>query len=190
VAESDWSDSVASHHRFPDVYFQGQRWELEHLDAFAIRHDPGLGFLIDVVILFSCHCFTRSFEEDGRDLWLIPAQEIYDDGRERRVLCLYRYSLSRQFFPRLIQELRTRTIFLAPPGENFLTYEVIKDGQVEGYYVVFFEPEKDSKRKKRILLRVQSAYFVEALTKRQRQAGKVTFDSLMKATYLRRKIRG
>lgn len=61
---------------------------------------------------------------------------------------------------------------------------------MSGYYVIFFEPEKDSKRKKRVLLRVQSAYFVDALTKRQQQAGKVTFASLVKATYEGRKIRG
>ena len=62
------TDAIEPHHRFCDVVYLGKPWDLSHLDPFAIRLDPGLGFAVDVVVLFTCHCFSHAIEKDGRPL--------------------------------------------------------------------------------------------------------------------------
>ena len=57
-------------------------------------------------------------------------------------------------------------------------------------YAVYFEVTKDKKRKKRLILHVQSAYVPDQVTKRQEKAGKVSFTVLLRKAYLGEKIRG
>lgn len=170
----------------------GTPWQLSHLDAFAMRLDPGLGFDVDVVVLFSCHCFSKSFKRDGRPHSFMDEGEVFDNGRERRVLCPVRYEFSHRLLPRIVKELPTRTIQVAASErQNFVTFEEKKeDGTVVFRYGVFFEVNRDHRRKKRLLLHVQSAYVQDDLTKRQKKAGKVTFATLLRAAYTGRKIRG
>lgn len=190
----DHDDVVAAHHRFANVTFRGQAWDLSHLDAFALRAELPLANVmvpVDVVVLFSCHCFTQEVKHDGRAEHEIPADELYVDSRETRVLNEERYNLSRRFLRALIVDLTNRTIQVADPTRpNFITVEVLDDEGQRLQYAVFFEVEKDRSRKKRLLLRVQSAYVLPALTKRQRQAGKVRLTTLLAATYEGRKIKG
>src|SRR3569833_1020359 len=115
-------DVIEPRHRFREVTFRGERWDLRHLDAFALRMDPDLGFEVDVVVPFSCHCFTHSIKKDARAPLEIPPAEIYQDAMERRALCKERYDLSRRFLPALIKELSRRTIRYAGDGRlNFFT---------------------------------------------------------------------
>lgn len=185
------NDAVEPHHRFEGVLFKGEPWDLSHLEAFAHRLDPGLGFEIDVVVLFSCHCFTHSFKRDSRDPVSIPADEIFDNGRERRVLDKERYSLSKLHLAGVLRGLEHRKIQVANAGmPNFMTFEFIDELGVEKRYAIFFEATKDKHRKKRVIMHVQSAYILDVLTQRQQKAGKVTFKALLKAVYEGRKIRG
>lgn len=184
---------VEPHHRFSGVFFKGQPWNLSHLDAFALLVDPGLGFNVDVVVLFSCHCFSHSFKRDGREQWLIPLDEIYDNGRERRVLSPKRYEFSKELLPRILKELSSRNIQVAASDrQNFVTFEEIDEQSVVLYrYAVYFEPTRDRRRKKRIVLQVQSAYVLDGeLTKRQQKAGKVNFHTLLRKVYKGEKING
>lgn len=184
-------DAVEAHHKFKNVQVNDLEWDLSHLEAFALRVDPGLGFEIDVVVLFSCHCFTHSLSWDARSEHTIPKEEIFDDGRERRVLNDARYQLSRLYLPRLVRELPQRRIQVTgTEAQNFMTLEFLDAAQTPQRYAVFFEVERDSRRKKRVLLRVQSAYVLEVLTRRQQTAGKVSFNVLLKAAYEGRAIRG
>lgn len=185
-------DAVEAHHRFSGVTYLGTPWELAHLDAFALRIDPGIKRELDVVVLFSCHCFTKPFASDSRARALIPAGELYNNGREERVLCPKRYALSQRFLPQLVKELPTRTIqFAGQDPLNFVTLELLDEtGKELGPYAVFFEVTKDSKRRGRLLLHVQSAYHLEVLTQRQAKAGKVKFDTLLRAAFEGRKIKG
>lgn len=192
------TDVVEPHHRFSGVRFGNNAWDLSHLDAFALRLDPGLGFEVDVVVLFSCHCFTR-----GLGAWSAEGAErggsasdfcIFDNGRERRVLDEERYRLSRDHLPRLIKELEARTIRVAGTGkQNFVTLELLAaegDPPEAAIYGIFFEVKKDTRRKKRILLHVQSAYRLDSVRKRLEKAGKATFKTLLRKAYLGEKIRG
>lgn len=183
-------DAVEAHHIFSELSVNGADWNLSHLRAFAFRIDPDLGFEVDVVVLFSCHCFTHKLQDDPRGLNGIPASEIFDDGRERRVLNEERYLLSREYLPRLIKDLPARTIQIASSGaRNFMTFEFVDAAQKTRRYAVFFEVERDTRRKRRMLLRVQSAYVLEALTHRQQKAGKVRFGVLLRAAYTGRVLR-
>ncbi|MHB1123315.1 MAG: hypothetical protein ACYC0T_11420 [Ramlibacter sp.] len=140
---------------------------------------------VDLVVLFSCHCFTRELAGTH------AIDEIYDDGREQRILDPQRYDLSVRFLPRLIRELWQRRIQVAAQNiPNYVTVEATTSEGVPVHYAVFFEVEKDSRRRKRLMLRVQSAYPIEALTKRLRTAGKVTFVKLLSAAYEGKPIRG
>lgn len=191
VNVSDHMEAVAQHHRFVNITFQGQALDLSHLDAFALRVDPELGAPLDVIVLFSCHCFTVSFKRDGRGEPNVPLAEIFDNGRERRVLCARRYAQSKGL-PGIIKDLPNRTIQIAAVDrQNFVTFDVLgEQDEVVSTYAVFFEVTRDKKRKKRLLLHVQSAYVPDQVTKRQSKAGKVSFSTLLRNAYLGRKIRG
>jgi hypothetical protein len=177
------SDAVEPRHRFPEVIFRGETWDLRHLDAFALRIDPDLGFEVDVVVLFTCHCFTHSMKRDARAPSEISADETYEDGIERRVLSKERYELSRKFLPDLIKDLGNRTIRYA--GENSLNYFTaeVTGSDTPGMYAVFFEVQRDKRRKRRLLLNVQSAYRLEQLNNRLAKGGKVRFVTLLRKSY-------
>ena len=175
-------DAVEARHRFPAINFRGEDWDLTHLDAFAIRIDPDLGFEIDVVVLFTCHCFSHTFERDGRAPLEIPDDEVFDNGYERRVLSKERYELSRRFLPHLVKDLEKRLVRFAE-GTNYFTAEDLSEDPIPGTYAIFFEVEKDKKRKKRLLLRIQSAYRMDALKKRLAKAGKIRFATLLRKAY-------
>jgi hypothetical protein len=175
-------DAVEPRHRFPTINFRGEPWDLTHLDTFAIRIDPDLGFEIDVVVLFTCHCFSHSFESDDRAPLEIPDEEVFDNGLERRVLSKERYVLSRRFLPHLVKDLGKRLVRFAGTT-NYFTAEDLSQDPIPGKYAIFFEAERDKKRKKRLLLRIQSAYRVDSLSNRLAKAGKIKFATLLRKTY-------
>ena len=105
--------------------------------------------------------FTHSFKRDVRAPLEIPLEEIYADGVERRVLSKERYDLSRRFLPALVKDLGSRTIRCAREDSvNFFTAEDA-GADPPGVYVVFFEVRRDKRRKRRLLLYIQSAYWLD-----------------------------
>jgi len=178
-------------HRFPPVAYNATIWDLSHLDSFAFKCDLGLRCPVTVLVMFSCHCFSHSFSRDERARAEIPEAEIYDDGRERRILDPVRYALSKDLLRDLVVTLSERPIVVADERQpNFMTLEKTHTDGTASLYAVFFEVEKDRARRQRLILRVQSAYLLErGLNKRQRQAKKVAFKTLLRATYEGRKIR-
>jgi len=181
-------DALEPRHRFRAVSFNGQAWDLTHLDPFALRVEISPGLIVDVVVFFSCHCFSHEVASDQR--LRIPAAELYLDGFERRVLNPERYRLSRLFFPSLIRELPTRRIRVVEARRNFFTLEGATSDGRPTQYAAFFEVTRDAVRKKRLLLRVQTAFPMDDLGKRYAKAGKVNFNVLIKAAYEGRMIRG
>src|SRR5581483_7235713 len=166
IVAFEHADAIGPRHRFPTVRFRGETWNLNHLDAFALHLDPGLGFYVDVVVLFTCHCFTHSIERDARARLEIPSEEIYEDGFERRVLSKERYDLSRRFLPELVKGLGNRTIRIA--AEEALNFFTVEDvgANAPGVYAVFFEVKRDKRRRRRLLLYIQSAYRLDKLSHR------------------------
>lgn len=177
---------------FEPVTYHGVQWDLSHLDPFALRIDPGLGTMLTVVVVFSCHCFSHSIRRDTRALADIPGHEIYDDGREQRVLDTQRYALSRRFLRAIAKSLHVRRITVADRRQpNFVTLDTVNADGTISQYAVFFEIERDRQRKRRMFLRIQSAYLLDGgLTRRQASAGKVRFDTLLRAAYQGKKIGG
>ncbi|WP_175822866.1 hypothetical protein [Burkholderia sp. BCC0419] len=176
---------------FPPTRYRGESWDLSHLRPLTFTCDLETGFDVTVLVLFSCHCFTRSFKWDGRTRDAIPDDEIYDDGRETRVLCAERYRASRQLLRGVIVGLATRRIVVADERQpNFVTVETVAADGTQRVYAVFFEVAKDRLRKRRLILRVQSAYMLDGdLTRRQREARKVALRTLLRASLEGRKIR-
>jgi len=166
---------------FGTVSFRGVLWDLSHLSPFAFRAQIEKHCDVSVLVLFSCHCFTKSFQWDARPAASIPAQEVYTDGRERRVLCPERYALSRKFLRKIMLNLASRRITLADDRRpNFVTHEHVDAQGHKTLYAVFFEVERD-RRRKRLISRVQSAYVLEGgLTRRQREAKKIALSTLLR----------
>lgn len=188
VIEVEYADEIPGESRFGSIAYRGAKWDVSHLSPFAFRADIGrapVSHLIDVVVFFSCHCFTRSDSPLGT-----LASDYYRDGRETRVLCPARYELSKLFLPRLVKELAKRPIRVASSAPNFVTLEALDALGRPGFYAVYFEVARDSRRKHRLLLRVQSAYLLDQLSRRQREAGKVNLGVLLRATYEGRAIKG
>jgi hypothetical protein len=176
---------------FGSLIFKDEIWDLGYLDPLSFHFELEPEFFVTVVVFFSCHCFTHSFEWDKRPRWEIPTDEIYDDGRERRVLCRERYEISRRILRNLMTTLATRRITLADDRQpNFLTVDTTDFFGASSIYAVFFEVLKAKTRKRRLILQVQSAYRLEdGLSKRQRDAKKVTLRSILLAAMEGRKIR-
>lgn len=175
-----------SHHRFAAVAYQGEAWDLSHLDPFAFHRDIGTGLRVEVVVIFSCHCFTHGIDKDKRDV--VPADDKFCMESEVRVLNPQRYALSRSVLIPLIRSLDRRKIIVAAPGDNYATFEITTDTGETAHYGVFFTVTKARTRKKRLILRVQSAYLREP-TARQRETKKVGFDTLLRAAYHGTRIR-
>ena len=178
--------------RFPEITYCGVQWDLSHLDSFTFKADLGLGSDITILVLFSCHCFTHSFQRDERPRHGIPIHEIYFDGRERRILNPQRYELSRRFLRNIVSNLSNRRITVANEKlPNFVTIESVNTDGTTSLYAIFFEVKKDKSRKRRLVLRIQSAYLLDSgLTSRQTKGGKIAFETLLRATYLGKSIRG
>jgi hypothetical protein len=87
----------------------------------------------------------------------------------------------------LVNDLPSRKIVVAKPGENYVTYERQTPAGVK-QYGVFFTADKAKTRKGRIILRIQSAY-LRTPTERHKKAKRVGFDTLLKAAYEGRIIR-
>ena len=179
-------------HRFSDTAYRGLQWDLSHLDPLTFKVDLGLGSDITVLVLYSCHCFSHSFQWDKRPRYAIPAHEVYFDGTERRILDPQRYELSRRFLPDIISNLSNRRITIANEKmPNFVTIENVDADGTASLYAIFFEVRRDKGRKCRLVLRIQSAYLLDSgLTNRQTKGGKIAFRTLLRATYLGKRIRG
>ncbi|OWG18334.1 hypothetical protein KDK82_1813 [Delftia sp. K82] len=181
-------DDVARGHRFSNVVYQGETWDLSHLDPYAFRAELKPDLTVDVVVFFSCHCFTHAEKKDNRTS--VPAEEIFMEGHVRRVLNPERWRLSRELLPGLEGLLRNQQIrVLGGPLSNYAIFTATDTEGRTVNYGVFFAVTKDRSRRKRILLRVQSAYVVEELTPKLQKARKVNLDVLLLATYEGRKIK-
>lgn len=178
-------DSLQSRYQYSSVEYQGETWDLSHLNPYAFKFELSAELKVDVVVFFACHCFTRG-EEDGDDE--LPDEDWYIDDHEARLYDPYRYELSKKFLPRLIQELAERRITSTGKG-NFATIEVTEQSGEKVPYMVFFDVVKDSARRRRMFLYVQSAYVNESMTNRMKEGGKVSFRVLLKAKYEGRNIR-
>ena len=87
------------------------------------------------------------------------------------------------FSPDLLRTLqRGRSRYAGDDSLNYFTAEVT-GLEAPGVYAVFFEVERDKRRKRRLLLYIQSAYRLERLTHRLANAGKVRFATLVRKTY-------
>ncbi|MFG0602491.1 hypothetical protein ACF8PL_19105 [Delftia sp. WSY_4] len=181
-------DDVARGHRFPNVVYRGETWDLSHLDPYAFRAALKPDLTVDVLVLFSCHCFTHDEQDDERPS--VPREEIFMEGNVRRVLNPERWRLSRELLPGLEGHLRCQHIrVLGGVQDNYAIFTVTdSEGQTVNYSI-FFEVIRDKSRRKRLLLRVQSAYVLDKPTRRQQKARKVNLDVLLLATYEGRKIR-
>lgn len=172
------------------VIYRGQPWDLSHLDSYGFYHDGPDGEPLTVVVVFSCHCFTREPTKIELVQNSIPSEDWYDDGKERRVLDVERYQLSRQYLPGMIQTLGSRHIVIGDENRrqgNFVTIEVQTANGNTGYYSLFFEVTKQKKR--RLILRVQTAYVRTAIPKREKEAKPVKLKTLLNRTFEGKKIK-
>lgn len=175
-------------HRFKRCVYHGVEWQFGHLQPFAFREEIEPGLEVDVVVFFSCHCFTHGGSKDQRAV--IPRSEFYLDGNVFRVLNPDRYELSKRFMPQIVEKLRSRQIrVMGPPHDNYATFE---ETDIHGNpitYAVFFSVKRDRERRKRLIMRVESAYPIEQLSKKHQKAGKVNLSVLLKKIYRGEKIK-
>lgn len=182
---------IENHHRFAPRVYGTETWDFRHLEPYAFKAMLDLPqqtqVSVVVVVLFSCHCFSREPKSDE----LVPTEHLVDDGsRKKRMLDAERYALSKHFLPRLVQELACRHIKVSDPDRpNFVTFEPPTDlfPDERRPYSIFFEVVKDTRRKHRLLLRVQSAYLMERVSKQLQDARKMNFSVILKRAYTGRR---
>lgn len=181
-------EDIALSGRFKLVVLRGAPWDLQHLEPFAFREELSPGVEVDVVVFFSCHCFTHDYRDDPR--LSIPAEEVYLDGNDRRVLNEERWRLSKAHLPSFAQWIQSSPVRVLDNAQgNFATFQALNSSGVPVTYAVFFTVKKDAARRKRLILRVQSAYVLEQFTRRLKESGKVNLKVLLRAVHENRKIR-
>lgn len=183
-------EDITSQRRFANVAFYDEIWDLGHLDPFAFREEIKKDLWVDVVVFFECHCFTHGYDKDLRDV--IPKEEVFMEGNVRRVLNRERWLLSRALLPDLVQQLRGAPLrVLGGALGNFASFRAFMRDGTTALYGVFLGVKKDSVRKGRLIMRIQSAYplYESELTNRMKKAGKVNLNVLLRATYEGRQIR-
>lgn len=175
-------DAVSDDHRHSPRQVGDELWTFDHIQAFAMKvqiEQPSGLVDFDVVVLFSNHCYSRE-EHLGE---AVDESLIVMDGSIRRVLDRQRYALSRQHLPQLVHDLPNRHIRIADASRpNFVTLEIqpaTPDGAAL-HYAMFFEVKRDRTRKRRMLLRVQSAYLLESPSRRLLNANKMRFHVILK----------
>lgn len=175
-------DVVPDDHKHPPRRYGDELWTFDHLQAFAMKvevEQSAAPVVFDLVVLFSNHCFSRE-KKAGE---MVDDSLAVMDGSIHRVMDKQRYELSRQYLPQLVCDLPARHIRVADPSRpNFVTLELqpaIPGGEPL-HYALFFEVKKDRSRKRRMLLRIQSAYILENPSKRLLNAEKMRFHVILK----------
>jgi hypothetical protein len=188
-AMSDHLELVTKRYRFDSREVAGELWTFSHLEAFAIKIPinlpPAVEVMLDVVFLFSCHCFTRAIDMHDN----VESSLIYEDSREKRLLDKERYELSKRYLRAIVKSLPYRHILVADRHRpNYVTMELLNQHtQAIDWYVVFFEVERDRHRNSRMLCRIQSAYLLDKPNQRLQKAQKINFKILLKKAYLKPK---
>jgi hypothetical protein len=176
-------DAVTDDHKHSPRSFGDETWTFDHLQAFVMKTPvqltPKTIVELDVVVLFANHCFSREMKAGE----LVDESLIVMDGNIQRVLDPQRYRLSVKYLPQLVHDLEKRHIRIADESRpNFVTLELqsANAGEEPLHYAMFFEVKKDRSRKRRMLLRVQSAYVLENPSKRLLEAKKMRFHIILK----------
>lgn len=176
-------DGVPDDHRHLPRSFGNETWTFDHLQAFVMRlpleQAPNCKVEYDVVVFFANHCFSRELKPGA----VVDPSLIVMDGRIQRVMDKQRYELSRQYLPKLVHELGSKHIRIADASRpNYVTLELQSNlpNETPQHYAMFFEVKKDRSRKRRILLRVQSAYILENPSTRLLKADKIRFHVLLR----------
>ncbi len=183
IAMDGHHDAVPDDHRHPARQFGPDTWTFEHLEPFAIRATvelPGVGPTeFTLIVLFANHCFSREIAAGE----VVDEAHVVMDGSVRRVLDQQRYELSLKHLPQLVHDLPNRRIKTADHSRpNFVTMELEPTHPTgeKQHYAVFFEVKKDRKRKRRAILRIQSAYVLERPSKRLLDEKPIRFHTLLK----------
>jgi hypothetical protein len=91
----DHADVISKHDRFSSFTLDNHLWELGHLNPFAFKAQidlaDGGSVEVDVVVLFSNHCFSHALEPGE----VVDDAYIVLDGKNKRVLDKKRHALSR-----------------------------------------------------------------------------------------------
>ena len=186
LLDKSHSDAVEARNRFGTDFYGSEEWDLVHLRPYAFKQKITLKSAeleVYVVVIFSCHCFTRGIEHGDKE-------NLYFDEKERRALCPDRYQLSKDLLPQMVHELSKREIKTTGSDTgNYMTLELVSSDGISQPYIVFFEVSRDLKRKKRVILRVQSAHIRDTLSQRMKEGRKVNFQVLVRAAYEGKKIR-
>ena len=172
---------------FVPVIVGSETWTFDHLAPHSFPYEIESGGQVVTLVIdvsYSCHCFSRDPSIDE----VLPAELLYEHGRDRRILDAVRYEFSKRL-PGLIGDIEQRRILFAGP-ENFLTLEATSSEGVPGYYQVFFVLYRKVGAKQRLELRVQSAYWVSHLHPRALPTTlvKVRFKLIATAAYEGRRL--
>ncbi|MEN9867275.1 MAG: hypothetical protein RL748_2865, partial [Pseudomonadota bacterium] len=143
----------------------GNLYDLGHLHPFSFALElPERGKLpaasFEIEVSFGLHCFTEEIKPTDPVAW------HYADLRETRTFNLVRYELSLQL-PAIIRDLDRRRCYHGRYN-NFMTFEVLRDGIIV-HYQIYFQVSKSRLLANRLSLFVQSAYPKQVPHKVQRE---------------------
>lgn len=140
---------------FHQKNFQGETYTFSHLNSETIPVFLNSGseiVNINVVVTYSCHCFTESF-----DTSVHGPHHTYKFDQETRAFDLIRYKCSLQL-PAIIQEtLRARVHRANRNNYTYVVHTPVPSGGNQ-QYSIFFDLKKDTRRMNFVHMYVQSAY--------------------------------
>jgi hypothetical protein len=136
---------------WPAFVYQGQDYDLTHLDEYEIKAADSTGVSRRIAISFSDHCFTRE-PNSGDD----PALRYHASTRPVGYFCLERYQLSLSLGQHLAQALQGKVWITE--GENFAAIPTIDQQGNKIFYGVVFSLDRVKKLPVDLDMRVRTAY--------------------------------
>ena len=120
---------------------------------------------LPVEVGYTMHCWTRGLRErDGETIDNVPATHLFMDGKEPRLFCQRRYSLSLQL-PDLMKKVLAEhpSVYLLKTGNhvNIETMEELADGtlvKITYYIILHLRKHAPLEQRRVIKLRVETAF--------------------------------
>jgi hypothetical protein len=139
--------------------------EVPHLTDTVLSYKLPEGDLFHVKVVFTSHCWTRSFQ-DGRD----DDRFVVYDHNKQRVFCQIRYGASIGLI-RMLQGLANHMIYNAS-DRNYGAYNATVKANDGQYYTAFFTLKRErgslNGQRYRFVMRVESAYFTAQIGRNRR----------------------
>lgn len=146
---------------FKPKKYNGQLYKFEHLNKFVLTVflNASHTLSIDVIVEFSCHCFTEDFDHT-----IHGEGHKYIHRGELRAFDLLRYECSLQL-PNIVSNIADGMVYLSDKKYTYTARINIDSSFGLKTYSIFFNLRQDRELKDTLYMKIVSAYLKPSVAK-------------------------